>query len=88
MSCTVCRGYTGVSCPCCGEVITCPDCNGVGYAPYMAFNIHTRCEVEVTEMAWFLLPEDEDGAHDKGMNYCKMPLEKCPTCNGCGDIVK
>ena len=86
--CTVCQGYSKVSCPCCSDVnvTICPDCNGTGYAPYRALNIYTRDDVEVTEIAWMLLPDDEDAAYECGQNYCKMPRELCTTCRGDGEI--
>lgn len=89
MSCSVCAGYSSHDCPCCGEdvrMITCPDCNGTGYASHRALNIHTRAEVEVTAMCWIFLPDNEDIAAQRGENYCRMPKEKCPTCKGEGEI--
>lgn len=89
MSCSVCAGYSSYNCPCCGEevvMVDCPDCKGTGFAPYKAFHIHRREEVEVTELCWTLLPEDEDAAFDLGENYCQMPRETCRTCKGEGEI--
>ena len=89
MSCSVCAGYSSYNCPCCGEevrMITCPDCQGTGYTPHRALNIHTREDVKVTAVCWDLLPNNEDIAAQKGENYCKLPRECCPTCKGDGEI--
>lgn len=89
MSCSVCAGHDSYACPCCGEeirMITCPDCNGTGYTPYMAFDTLKRIEIPVTEMAYNILPIDEDDADRMGMRFCKVEIEICPTCHGEGDI--
>lgn len=89
MSCSVCAGYGSYNCPCCGEgthLITCPDCKGTGFAPYMAFDIIDRKFIEVTELAWQILPDDEDEAESRTMRYCKADLENCPKCRGWGEI--
>ena len=67
-------------------MITCPDCQGSGYTPYKALDIITRNEVAVTELAWRILPDDENEAESKRMRYCKMDIEICPTCGGEGEI--
>lgn len=67
-------------------MITCPDCQGSGYKPYMAFDIIKRACVPVTDLAWAILPDDEDIASYLGMRYCKMDVELCPTCRGDGEI--
>lgn len=89
MSCEVCAGYSSYNCPYCGDatrVIVCPDCEGSGYAPYKAFDLVTRKAVPVTELAYRMLPEDEDVAKRLRMRYCKMDIEICPTCKGVGEI--
>lgn len=88
MSCSVCAGYSSHNCPCCGEdrMTSCPDCNGTGLAPYMAFDIIDRKFVEVTELAWLILPADEDEAEEHTMRYCKADIQACRTCGGVGEI--
>lgn len=89
MSCSVCAGHDSYNCPCCGEpvrMITCPDCEGSGYTPPMAFDIKHRRFVKVTEQAYNILPPDEDTADYMGMRYCKCEVEICPTCRGDGKI--
>lgn len=87
MSCAVCRGYVGVSCPECGsEMVECPECHGTGEGPYYAFNIVTRKDVKCTKRAWHALPDDEDAAVAKGEHYCKQEHYDCPLCGGLGDI--
>lgn len=88
MSCSVCAGYIE-HCPCCGEparTIRCPKCQGSGYTPYMAFDIITRKDIPVTELAYAVLPPDEDTADSLGMRYCKQEIDICPLCNGAGEI--
>ena len=89
MSCSVCAGYSDYNCPCCGEevkMITCPDCQGSGYTPYMAFDIKTRKTTPVSELAYDILPIDENEAKSMGMRFCKVEIEICRTCNGSGEI--
>lgn len=88
MSCSVCLGYDSYNCPCCGEkhTTTCPDCQGSGYTPYLAFDIRTRRDIPVTKAAYDLLSIDEDAAHTLGMRYCKQEIEICPTCYGSGEV--
>lgn len=89
MSCSVCAGYSSYNCPCCSEevkMVECPDCQGSGYTPYKALDIRTRKEIPVTELAYAILPENEDIAQYKGMRYCKMDIDICPTCRGEGEI--
>ena len=87
MSCAVCAGYSSYNCPCCSEdvvMVDCPDCaNGV---VYYAFNIKTRKDVRVTEIAYMLLPFDEDCAEFERQNYCQGDIRICPTCKGEGEI--
>lgn len=89
MSCSVFAGYSDYNCPCCGEsvrMVTCPDCQGSGYTPYLAFDILTRKNVPVTELAYRILPDDEDIADSLGMRFCKQEIDICPTCRGEGEI--
>ena len=89
MSCSVCAGYSSYNCPCCGEeprMIVCPDCQGSGYTPYMAFDVRTRKTTPVSELAYEILPIDEDEALSRGMRYCKVEIEICHTCGGSGEI--
>ena len=89
MSCAVCAGHSSYNCPCCGEdvrMIECPDCNGTGHTPFMAFDIIKRIDVPVTELAYLILPDDEDEANYFRKRYCKQELDTCPTCRGLGEI--
>ena len=89
MSCSVCAGYSSYNCPCCGhsvEMTDCPECNGTGYAPHKALQIHTRQVVTCSALTWDMLPADEDTAYSRGENWCKYPREACPVCKGEGEI--
>lgn len=89
MSCSVCAGYDSSKCPVCGEGVEtriCPDCEGSGYTPYKAYDILAKKEIPITELAWQILPDDEDEADDKGMRFCKVEIEICPRCSGEGSI--
>lgn len=87
MSCELCRGYVGVSCPACGSgMVECPECHGTGEGPYYAFNTKTRRDVKCTETAWHALPATEDAAVAKGEHYCKQEHYDCPLCGGLGEI--
>lgn len=88
MSCSVCAGYVGVHCPCCGEEVSmmeCPDCEGGGYV-YSSFNIKTRQFAKTTRTAYLVLPENEDIAAYNGENYCQGDIDICKTCHGSGII--
>ena len=89
MSCNVCAGYDSTNCPVCGEerIVTCPVCEGTGINQRLAFNIHTRQSVKVTEIAWLFLPKTEEEAEAKGQNYCRSE-ENCPACKGLGEVRK
>lgn len=88
MSCVVCLGHDTFTCPVCGEtrMVTCPDCKGSGYTPYMAFDRIRRKCLPVTELAYQVLPNDEDEAESMGMRYCKIEIEPCHRCRGAGEI--
>ena len=89
MSCSVCAGHSSYNCPCCGEstrMMSCPDCED-GFE-YWSFNIKARKFVRVTQLAFSLLPFDEDDAKDENKNYCQGYIEKCSTCKGEGEIPK
>lgn len=91
MSCSVCLGYDDYRCPCCSEPVrkvTCPDCEGSGYTPYMAYDIKARREIPVTRLAYEMLPIDEDTADSLRMRCCKVEIDICPTCMGEGKIPK
>lgn len=83
MSCPVCAGYSSHKCPCCGggrKMRECPDCeDGM---EYYSFNVETRQFVRVTALAYYILPDDEDAAYDKGERYCKGETVPCKTCHG------
>lgn len=87
MSCSVCAGYSNYSCPYCGEstrMTDCPDCeDGL---QYFSFNIKTREFVKVTELAFQILPFDEDDARQEKKHYCQGDIKRCPTCNGEGKV--
>lgn len=88
MSCSVCAGHSAYNCPCCGETVTmveCPDCEGSGLIHY-AFDTHHRRMMRVTELAFLILPEDEDDARYLGVRWCKGCVEVCDTCKGEGEI--
>lgn len=85
MSCPVCQGHDTYKCPCCGPgTVKCSDCEE-GFI-YYAFNVHSRKMVRVTEIAYRILPFDEDDALAEGKNYCQGDVERCPTCNGEGEV--
>lgn len=89
MSCAVCMGHDTYSCPVCGpstDMVTCPDCHGSGYTPYMAFDRIKRVCVPVTELAYTILPDDEDEAERMRQRFCKVEIEICPRCRGLGEI--
>lgn len=67
-------------------MITCPDCKGTGWEAHRAFHIYHRVTVLCTEVAWLMLPPNEDIAFEKGENWCRFPREICPTCKGEGEI--
>lgn len=67
-------------------MITCPDCQGSGYTPYMAYDIKTKKDIPVTELAYSILPADENEADSKGMRFCKVEINICQTCKGLGEI--
>lgn len=90
MSCNICMGYDTTHCPVCGDdstIVDCPECYGTGINQRLAFNIHTRQFVKVTEITWLMLPATEDEAEDKGQNYCRSE-ENCPLCKGIGQMRK
>lgn len=88
MSCSVCEGYSSDRCPCCGEGerwAKCPDCDGKGVI-YLAFHIGERKFKQVTELAYTILPEDEDTARYMRNKWCQGGTEVCDTCHGEGEI--
>ena len=88
MSCSVCAGYSSYNCPCCGEdvrMMECPDCGGNGVR-YLAFHITERRFKEVTELAFTILPQDEDEARYMRNKWCQGDIKRCPTCKGEGEI--
>ena len=88
MSCSVCEGYSSDRCPCCNEGekwVKCPDCDGKGVV-YLAFHIDERKFKQVTELAYTILPEDEDEARYMRNKWCKGVPEVCDTCHGEGEI--
>lgn len=88
MSCSVCAGYSSDNCPCCSDnarMIDCPDCEGSG-GLYYAFHIVERRFEKVNEYAYACLPIDEDDALNCRQNWCQGHIDKCPTCNGEGEI--
>ena len=88
MSCSVCLGYDDYRCPVCGKTSgkVCPDCEGSGHLPYMAYDIMGKREISVTEQEWNILPDNEDEADDQGARFCKVEIEVCPTCMGEGRL--
>lgn len=88
MSCSVCAGYSSYNCPCCGEdvrMMECPDCEGEGFH-YYAFDTQHRRFKKVAELAFTILPADEDVARSLGLRWCQGIVKKCPTCKGEGEI--
>lgn len=67
-------------------MITCPDCNGSGVTKHTAFDIEDRIHVYVTELAYQILPDNEDAARYQGKRFCKGEPELCRTCRGKGEI--
>lgn len=88
MSCVVCVGHDTQNCPVCSEsqAEICPQCQGSGYTPYMAFDRIKRVCVPVTELAYTILPDDEDEAERMRKRFCKVEIEICPRCRGLGEI--
>lgn len=92
MSCEHCKGYSVSYCPVCGagevRTITCPDCNGTGKTPYMAYDLRSRNTYEVSELVWLTLPEDEEEARYNNRHVCRDEEGgyRCPTCHGDGMI--
>lgn len=85
MSCPVCRGHDTYKCPSCGPgKKDCPDC--YGGLVYWSLNIHSGKMTKVTELAYRILPFDEDDARAEGKNYCQGEIERCLTCNGEGEV--
>lgn len=87
MSCSVCAGHDSYNCPCCSpkvQIMTCPECDN-GYQ-YYAFDVIARKFVRVTELAYQILPFDEDDAYFEKKRYCQGCIEKCRKCNGEGEI--
>ena len=88
MSCSICAGHSSYNCPCCGEearMVDCPDCEGNGVV-YYAFHITERRFKKVTELAYTILPQDEDEARYMRGKWCQGDILKCPTCKGEGEI--
>jgi len=88
MSCSVCAGHSSYNCPCCSEevrMIPCPDCDAKGVV-YHAFHIGERKFKKVTELAYTILPPDEDDARFMRGKWCQGGIEVCPTCRGEGEI--
>ena len=52
----------------------------------MAFDLKSRRTIPVNELAYDILPIDEDEAESRGMRYCKVEIEVCRTCYGAGEI--
>lgn len=65
-------------------MVTCPDCEN-GYE-YYAFDVLTRKMVRVTELAYQILPFDEDDALYSKKRYCQGCVEVCSSCKGEGEI--
>lgn len=89
MSCEHCRGYSVTHCPVCGEgeteVIECPKCGGDGIDHHYAYDMRTHEFVEVTEIAFLILPDDVEEAECRGEHYCKGDIP-CPYCRGYGEV--
>lgn len=85
MSCPVCIGHSGVHCPCCGAGLSmrdCPDCDGTGKTPYLAWNPLSYEEVKVSEAEWRMLPEESEDT----LCRCEEGGHVCRTCQGKGVI--
>lgn len=53
---------------------------------YYAFDTRERTMKKVTEIAYLILPPDEDCAKSLGARWCQGCVEKCETCKGYGEI--
>lgn len=88
MSCAVCAGHDSFACPCCSDevrMLTCLECDGTGYH-FHAFDTRTRKSVRCTELAWQMLPYDEDDARDSNQRWCQGVVFVCETCQGMGEV--
>lgn len=66
-------------------MIPCPDCEAKGVV-YYAFHIVERKFKKVTELAYTILPPDEDDARFMRGKWCQGSIDVCPTCRGEGEI--
>lgn len=88
MACDCCMGINSDQCPVCGHQTPreeCPECKGVGKI-YVAYDILKDNEVEVTKIAYELLPQNEVMAEAMGKRYCQGYIEKCQNCCGYGYV--
>jgi hypothetical protein len=67
-------------------MVKCPTCQGYGVIDCMAWDIVNQRLVDVTTVTYFMLPDEEDEAVQRGKNYCKGDACRCPHCWGEGRI--
>lgn len=64
----------------------CERCKGTGKIHY-AIDVRSGKETEVTDIAYMILPDDEDGLQ-YGQHYIKGDCSTCRICNGDGYITE
>lgn len=67
------------------QMVSCAACNGKGFH-WFAYSIEKGENVETTETAYNMLPENEEEAERIGYRFCKGEKETCEVCNGDGEI--
>lgn len=66
-------------------MVECPDCDGAGLH-FFAFDTKFRQFKRVTELAYDILPMDEDDARESNLRWCQGYAIPCDTCHGDGEI--
>lgn len=86
--CDICHGINSHLCPVCGDsptYKTCDKCSGEGWL-YYAFNFVTNQSIRVKPEEYDELFDDEKAARSRGCQLCKGEIEKCPDCEGEGEV--
>lgn len=90
MACNVCLGMNEEACPICGtpvKMIVCPTCGGYGFIDCTAWIVGDEDGVvDVKPATYFLIPDTEEDAIQKGQRYYKGDACRCPHCCGEGKI--